>query len=185
VNSSDLLSAHQKIFEIPFNSKNKWMLTLVSERQANDSSPQLDPLMLVKGGPDVLFPSCTDVLRADSTATPLDSSVLLQLSALQADWSSQGQRVLALCMRTLNAFKVDPRFVSANDMEDLLYSEVQNLTLVGLIGIHDPPRSNVEDAIHTIKRAGVRTFMVTGDFKLTAVSIAKQVCPYYSFYLNS
>jgi sodium/potassium-transporting ATPase subunit alpha len=161
------------------------MLTVVCERPANDSTTQYDPLMLVKGGPDVLFPSCTDVLRADGRVTPLDRVVLQQLSALQAEWSSQGQRVLALCMRTLNAFKVDPQYISANHMEDLMYSELQNnLTLVGLVGIRDPPRSSVEGAIHVIKRAGVKVFMVTGDFKLTAVAIAKQVCRRSSCYHN-
>lgn len=56
-----------------------------------------------------------------------------------------------------------------------MYGEMQDLTLVGLVGIRDPPRPDVPVAIGVIRRAGVRVFMVTGDFKLTAVEIARQV----------
>jgi sodium/potassium-transporting ATPase subunit alpha len=49
------------------------------------------------------------------------------------------------------------------------------MTLVGLIGICDPPRYDVKDAISVIRRAGVRVFMITGDFRLTALAIARQV----------
>lgn len=56
-----------------------------------------------------------------------------------------------------------------------MYAEMQDLTLIGLVGLRDPPREDVPAAIETIRRAGVRVFMVTGDFKLTAVAIACQV----------
>ena len=65
-------------------------------------------------------------------------------------------------------------------MEDILYEEISDLTLVGLIGIRDPPRPDVKDSLAIIRNAGVRTFMVTGDYMLTAVAIAKQVGPAYS-----
>jgi len=56
-----------------------------------------------------------------------------------------------------------------------MYSEMGNLTLIGLVGIRDPPRPDVLSSVAIIRRAGVRVFMVTGDFKLTAVAIARQV----------
>ena len=62
-----------------------------------------------------------------------------------------------------------------SDLEQVMYSEMQDLTLVGLVGIRDPPRSDVPVAINVIRKAGVRVFMVTGDFKLTALAIARQV----------
>ena len=62
-----------------------------------------------------------------------------------------------------------------NDVEDLMYSEMYSLTLVGLVGIRDPPRPDVSPSISVIRQAGVRVFMVTGDFKLTAIAIARQV----------
>jgi len=147
------------------------MLSVVRERGLEDH----DPLMLVKGAPDVLFPSCTSVLNADGTSIPLDEAAQGRINAIQTEWSSKGQRVLALCRKTMNAIKINPAIMSPNDMEDIMYSEMHSLTLVGLIGIRDPPRYDVKDAISIIRRAGVRVFMVTGDFKLTAVAIAKQV----------
>jgi sodium/potassium-transporting ATPase subunit alpha len=172
VNSDTLLASHTKLFEIPFNSRNKWMLSVVRAKGVDDH----DPWMLVKGAPDVLFPHCTSVLNADGTAVILDTAVQIRLNALQAEWSSQGQRVLALCKRILPAVKIDPTTMSSNDMEELMYAELRDLTLVGLIGIRDPPRYDVKEAISIIRRAGVRVFMVTGDFKLTALAIARQVC---------
>lgn len=62
-----------------------------------------------------------------------------------------------------------------SDLETVMYGEMQDLTLVGLVGIRDPPRPDVPTAIDVIRKAGVRVFMVTGDFKLTAVAIAQQV----------
>jgi sodium/potassium-transporting ATPase subunit alpha len=56
-----------------------------------------------------------------------------------------------------------------------MYSEMHDLTFVGLVGICDPPRPDVMSSISVIRRAGVRVFMVTGDFQLTAVAIARQV----------
>lgn len=176
-NSADLLAAHTKVFEIPFNSTNKWMMTVVKEKNTSppgESASESDPLMLIKGAPDVLFPSCSNVLRSDGTLSPLSVGLRRDLIALQESWSGQGQRVLALCMKPLNAVKFSSQ-ASADDMEELMYLEVQDLTLVGLVGISDPPRPNVQEAIVKIRRAGVRTFMVTGDFKLTAVAIARQV----------
>ncbi|TDL21473.1 calcium ATPase transmembrane domain M-containing protein [Rickenella mellea] len=178
VDTPALLGSHEKIFEIPFNSRNKWMLTVIRERKTSESDEKTvesDPWMLVKGAPDVLFPACATVIKADGTVVPFDDAAQESFSRIQADWSSQGQRVLALCRRSLEGIKVNPDETNANDLEELMYSEMQELTLVGLVGIRDPPRPDVPEAVRVIRRAGVRIFMVTGDFKLTAVAIARQV----------
>lgn len=171
--TSSILASHDKAFEIPFNSRNKWMLTVVREHEA--STGKDESWMFVKGAPDVLFPFCISTLNADGNEIPFDDNVARRLSTVQSDWSSQGQRVLALCKRSLSGLNVDFNHTSANAVEEIMYSELRNLTLVGLIGIRDPPRHDVRHAIGVIRRAGVRVFMVTGDFKLTAVAIARQV----------
>ncbi|KAI0650281.1 calcium ATPase transmembrane domain M-containing protein [Trametes meyenii] len=171
VNSATLAGTYDKFFEIPFNSKNKWMLTAVRER---NTKADAGTWMLVKGGPDVLFRRCTNVMKADGTTVSLTPTALSTIHSLQERWSSEGQRVLALCRKSLDALPLNPD-MPANDLEELMYSQMHSLTLVGLIGIRDPPRSDVADAIKIIRRAGVRVFMVTGDFKLTALAIARQV----------
>lgn len=176
IDTSSIVASHDKVFEIPFNSRNKWMLTVVRERKTvAEKDEMIDPWMFVKGAPDVLFPFCINALNADGNEVPFDDDVAQRLSTLQSDWSSQGQRVLALCKRPLGDLAVDFHHISANAVEEMMYSELRNLTLVGLIGIRDPPRQDVRSAIGIIRRAGVRVFMVTGDFKLTAVAIARQV----------
>ncbi|EPT02641.1 K P-type ATPase [Fomitopsis schrenkii] len=173
--SATLLSTHEKLFEIPFNSRNKWMLSVVRTSPSEQDSIAAHTWMLVKGAPDVLFPACTNVMRSDGSVAPMDISSRRQLFALQEEWSSQGQRVLALCRRSLDDVKWDVRSMPANDVEELMYAELRDLTLVGLLGIRDPPRADVPGAVATIRRAGVRVFMVTGDFKATALAIARQV----------
>ncbi|EGO02908.1 hypothetical protein SERLA73DRAFT_84809 [Serpula lacrymans var. lacrymans S7.3] len=172
IDTTTLLSLWKKVFEIPFNSKNKWMMTVVNQGAANASEKGSEPWMLVKGAPDVLFPSCESIMNMDGSVVPFAGEARDSLSALQNEWSSRGQRVLALCRKQVHGFKPN---LSPNDMEEAMYAEMHGLTLVGVIGIRDLPRPDVPSAIVTIRRAGVRVFMVTGDFKLTAVAIARQV----------
>ncbi|OAX37830.1 calcium ATPase [Rhizopogon vinicolor AM-OR11-026] len=162
---------YRKQFEIAFNSHNKWMLSVVSE--INTVAKHVgSSWMLVKGAPDILFASCSYALQSDGKVVPLTSSARQTLTTVQEEWSSQGQRVLALCRKPIEAIKTG---LPPRDMEDILYSEMHDLTFVGLVGIYDPPRPDVTPSISVIRRAGVRVFMVTGDFMLTAIAIARQV----------
>jgi sodium/potassium-transporting ATPase subunit alpha len=175
IDTPALLSSWRKPFEIPFNSKNKWMLSVAQEiRTTKGDITEKDSTtwMLVKGAPDMLVKSCTTVMRSDGAVVPFDEESRQHMNDLQSNWSSEGQRVLALCRKPLNSFKPN---LSPNDMEELMYSEIGNLTLIGLVGIRDPPRPDVPSSVAVIRRAGVRVFMVTGDFKLTAIAIARQV----------
>lgn len=163
-----LITSHETLYTISFNSKNKWMLTIVRPRGAGAPSE-----MLVKGAPDILFTKCVAAMKSDGTEVPLDESAREKFFQLQSDWSSEGQRVLALCKRSLAGVHLD--LDNQETVEENVHGELHGLTLVGLVGIRDPPRPTVKDAVGVIRRAGVRVFMVTGDFKMTAVAIAKQV----------
>ncbi|RKO93204.1 hypothetical protein BDK51DRAFT_1972, partial [Blyttiomyces helicus] len=159
--------AHEELFRLPFNSKNKWMLTISRSKTTGETT------MYTKGAPDVLFTKCSSVLRADGSVGPLDKNALQEIVTMQENWSSQGMRVLAFCKR--NVDKIDFAYDRLNDMEKQVYAEMSGFTLVGLCGIRDPPRPDVAPTVEVMRRAGVRVFMVTGDFKLTAVAIAQQV----------
>lgn len=93
IDTAQLLQSWTRHFEIPFNSHNKWALTVAvpNEEKSEDSA-----WMLVKGGPDVLFPSCTSVLQCDGTSIPFGPNERQKMSIIQDEWSSEGKRVLAL-----------------------------------------------------------------------------------------
>jgi len=171
IDNRKLTASYDKLFNIPFNSRNKWMLTVIREKE----KPDVDSWVLVKGAPDVLLPMCANVLQADGTESPIDSTNKQRLEDLQENWSRQGQRVIALCKKPLPAAKADLFSLPPNEVEEMMYENLTDLTLVGFLGICDPPRPNAKDTVTILRRAGIRVFMVTGDFALTGVSIAKQV----------
>jgi sodium/potassium-transporting ATPase subunit alpha len=152
INVDSMVASHNKLFKIPFNSRNKWMLTDVHERSGEKAVGE--PLMLIKGAPDILFPACSAALNAGGRVVPFDNNMLMRVSALQSDWSSQGQRVLALCSKSLDGLKVNIQSSSADEVEETMYSELTDLTLVGMVGIRDPPCDDVKGAIQIIRRAG-------------------------------
>jgi sodium/potassium-transporting ATPase subunit alpha len=168
-----LSETFRKIFEIPFNSRNKWMMTVTQEHTKSGPSK---PWMLIKGAPDVLFPSVSSILDSTGATVPFGPNQQARLSQLQHQWSSEGQRVIAVCKRSLDSIKLSK---DETELEEILYDSLNDLTLIGLISIRDPPRADVKEAVKVIRSAGVRVFMVTGDFMITAVAIAKQVLRYF------
>ncbi|KAH8556555.1 K, P-type ATPase [Umbelopsis sp. PMI_123] len=169
--------AFEEVFKIPFNSKNKWMLTLrkpISESAIKEIG--VDTLVLyVKGAPDILFPRCTSYIDKNGDVQSLTPEARAAINSSQEQLSGKGQRVLALCSRNI----VLPSKVLSldQDAEDFARNvEIANaeLTIVGLVGIVDPPRKEIPGVVSTVRRAGCRVVMVTGDFSITATAIAKQ-----------
>ena len=99
--------------------------------------------MLVKGPPDVLSPSVSYILDSTGTAIPFTLGPAQQdkLSRLQNQWSSEGQRVIAVCKRSMDTVKLSSK---ETELEEILYHELQDMMLVGLISIQDPPRVEVK-----------------------------------------
>ncbi|KAG0046490.1 hypothetical protein BGZ83_008342 [Gryganskiella cystojenkinii] len=204
--SSDLgtLSAClERTMEIPFNSRNKWMMTVY---QGTATQPQViktlfgsnmmsagsagksekeDMLVLVKGAPDVLLPFCSSFVSATATngPQPLTPEYIEELSRIQQTWSRRGQRVLMICKGRYSPYiaqQVAAHGGSSSSgsngaQEELTRQGLQELCILGLVGIMDPPRPEIKDTIAACRRAGVRFFMVTGDFGVTAAAIAKQI----------
>ncbi|KAK9720409.1 hypothetical protein K7432_004160 [Basidiobolus ranarum] len=176
--STDIIPNFERVFDIPFNSKNKWMLSIL----APDGDHQVmkdvygnteESLVLVKGAPDVLLPRCRFALSAESGEdVELTSEASLALEAIQKKWSSNGQRVLVLCRRFYTA--KCPR--DSRGFQDEIVSEaVKDLTIIGLVGIMDPPRPETKHTVESCRKAGARFFMVTGEFGLTAAAIAREI----------
>lgn len=172
------LSQFVRVFEIPFNSKNKWMLTMYQSRINPETMNKIygssnQSLVFVKGAPDILMSKCTHYVSAKTnTVEPLTPETIMHLNDLQERWARNGQRVLILCRR----FYTPTSSLESNELQtEMVNCAVQDLTISGLVGIMDPPRPEIIKTVADCRSAGARFFMITGDFGLTAAAIARQV----------
>ncbi|HVY64784.1 MAG TPA: HAD-IC family P-type ATPase, partial [Gammaproteobacteria bacterium] len=145
-------AAHPRLAEVPFDSRRARMSTLHRDGD--------DVLLLVKGAPESVLPLCTRRLAPAGTA-PLSGDTERTVHALAA----QGQRVLAFAIRHLPAL---PERLNADTLE-------QDLVLVGLAGLMDPPRAEAADAVASCKAAGITPVMITGDHAATARAVATRL----------
>ncbi|MHB9100195.1 MAG: cation-translocating P-type ATPase [Sulfuricella sp.] len=153
-----LAERRPRIAEIPFDSAHKFMATFHHDGEW--------VRMLLKGAPDVLLARADRHL--DATAeSPLDDAARAAFEAENARLAGQAMRVLAVASRDIPAQQFDP----AGD----LMAWAQELTLVGLVGIIDPPRPEARDAIRLCKQAGIQVKMITGDHAITAAAIAREL----------
>ncbi|KAJ4384096.1 hypothetical protein N0V86_000941 [Didymella sp. IMI 355093] len=163
---AELRRDYKKVFEIAFNSKNKFMVRLMSPASQNATSN--NTTLMIKGAPDILLGRCDTLLNDKGEAVTLTSGQLARIERIKDDWSRQGKRVILLAQKpTVAPF-------SANAEKEVLVAARQGLTFVGMVGIVDPPRDEIPDVIRILRGASIRIFMVTGDFKLTAQAIAEE-----------
>jgi Ca2+-transporting ATPase len=171
-------SADKKKFprtaEIPFDSDRKRMVTLHEAMQASeeDFSPYYHPasgdryVAVVKGAPDIVLSLCKSVQSIDDKHThPLDEAMKAKILAANDSMTKDALRVLGLAFRTVDAHP---------DQENMTAVE-EDLTFVGLIGMIDPPRSEVKPALLKARHAGIRTVMITGDYPNTARAIGESI----------
>ena len=149
-----------RIAEIPFDSAHKFMATF------HRDGAQVR--MLVKGAPDVLLARASRFLGADEGAdAPLAATDRAAFETETTRLASQAMRVLAIAQRDIPLRDFDP----AAD----LMPWAQQLSLVGLVGLIDPPRPEARDAIALCQQAGIQVKMITGDHALTAGAIAHEL----------
>lgn len=167
----DLNDTYPRVFSIPFNSKNKWMLTMHKTDQTTSSNPSY--LLLMKGACDILLPHCSSYWScASNSVQPLDDAAKQQLAAAQENMSRKAQRVIVLCQRSYTP----TQSVGTNAFGDEVQSRgIADLTLIGMFGIIDPPREEAAATVASCRRAGVRFFVVTGDLGLTGAAIARGI----------
>jgi Ca2+-transporting ATPase len=150
--------AYPRVGEVPFDSDYKLMATF----------HEIDGVVrcFVKGAPDVLLARSNSARDVDGSTVSLDGGrerVLAENDRL----AGEGLRVLAVASRDIERAWFDP---AAS-----LLDEVENLTLLALVAIVDPPRKEARDAIARCREAGIRARMITGDHVTTAAAIADQL----------
>ncbi|CAE8581761.1 unnamed protein product [Polarella glacialis] len=151
---------HEKVFEIPFNSENKWMLTVHGKPKSGKF------FAILKGAPERVLKFCT--VNADS------ASVAKVEQKLQ-DLMSQGRRVLCIARReiTESAIPAGEKFEGTSGTD--CNFPLEGFEFVGLYGIEDPPKKGVAEAVIQAQLAGVKVVMVTGDHPDTARAIATRI----------
>ncbi|MDP2432056.1 MAG: cation-translocating P-type ATPase [Pseudomonadota bacterium] len=152
------LEHRPRIAEIPFDSAHKFMATFHHEGER--------VLLLVKGAPDVLLTHSSRWAGPEGEAA-LDAAAREALLAENERLAARAFRVLAVASRTLPARDFDP---GAD-----LFAWVAELEFQGLAGIQDPPRPEAKEAIALCRQAGIQVKMITGDHKITATAIAREL----------
>ena len=154
IDYKNLREKYTRIGEIPFDSDRKLMSTV---NKVDDET-----IMFTKGAPDVIFSRCKYALN-DGEVVELNEEIINEYRKTNEDFSNQALRVLAFASK-----KVNDNFEPTIDDEN-------ELTLIGLMAMIDPPREEVYDAVKNAKNSGIKTIMITGDHKATAMAIAKDI----------
>lgn len=172
--ASALNQSYPRAQEIPFDSVRKRMLTIhaVESPEDDDISPLNSQdgkrnlyFVDVKGAPDVVLGLCTHMLTAKNGNTPLTDQHRAEILAANDIMTGDALRVLGVAYRTES---VMPEEINSETLE-------KDLTFVGLIGMIDPARDEVAEALNKARNAGIRTIMITGDYPNTAQAIAEQI----------
>ncbi len=152
----DVEPVHPFVEEIPFDSDRK-MMTIVRR-----SDGQF--VAYVKGAPDVLLSRCRDYVTIQGESQPLTDSIREAILAANQQFARQALRVVALAQRRMDQ---EPTIFQAEVIE-------QRLGFIGLAAMKDPLRPEAKVAVDICRSAGIRTVMITGDHKETAIAIARE-----------
>ncbi|WP_027308558.1 calcium-translocating P-type ATPase, SERCA-type [Caloramator sp. ALD01] len=152
IDKRELDKIFERIDEIPFDSDRKLMTTF------NKAEDKIE--VNVKGAPDVLLSKCSYILEGDKIRE-INEDDIKRIKLANEEMAKEALRVLAFAFKTVDKINKD-------DAE-------KNLVFVGLVGMIDPPREEAKEAVKKCKTAGIKPVMITGDHKITAVAIAKEL----------
>lgn len=141
-----------RLNEIPFDSANKYMITL---NKTNGHS-----ISNIKGAPETILSACSHYMTDNGNAK-ITPQFLQKINKINEAMSTKALRVLAVAIK--------------ENADNKNFAEMKNFTFVGLVGMIDPPRPQVKEALQICKQAGIRVLMITGDHPLTAGAVAKEI----------
>ena len=156
-----------KICEIPFNSMNKFQ---VSIHEIHFKGGKRN-LLVMKGAPERIIARCSTIVMNDQS-TPITEEHKMAFEDAYVNMGDHGERVLGFCDYLLPEDKFPIGFEF--NPEDVNFP-LEGLNFVGLMSMIDPPRAAVPDAVEKCRSAGIKVIMVTGDHPITAEAIAKNV----------
>ncbi|MGA9351985.1 MAG: cation-translocating P-type ATPase, partial [Anaerolineae bacterium] len=149
---------YPRLAEIPFDSDRKRMTTIHPDPRWGGY------VAYVKGAPDIIIGLCHEVVE-DGQERPLTAEKRRRILEVNEALASNALRVLGVAYRPLSEI---PKSPTVEEIE-------KDLTFVGLIGMMDPARPEVKEAIEVARQAGIETIMITGDYKNTAIAISDEL----------
>jgi len=150
-------SKYPRLDEIPFSSERKRMTTI-------HRTPEGELVAYVKGAPETILERCTHVFKGGEVRR-LGEREKEEILEVNDELASEALRILGTAYRDL-----------PKTLKDFTEENVENhLIFVGLMGMIDPPREEVKEATRLCEKAGIKPVMITGDHKLTAIAIAKDI----------
>ena len=168
--------AYPRENEVPFDSERKRMITIhdVTKPNPNDPSPFTNEshkdwdVIAVKGAPDIVLTLCSKYQGMDDQPRDLTDVMRNKILAANDAMTKDALRVLGFAYRLEKDVPNNIEEVKTEDLE-------KDLVFVGLMGMIDPPRTEVKPALEKARHAGIRTVMITGDFPNTAKAIAESI----------
>lgn len=145
---------YTRVGELPFDSDRKLMSTV--------NKIDNEVVMFTKGAPDVIFNRCKYALE-NGEVVSVNDEIIENYKRINEEFSNKALRVLAFATKPIKEGFI-PSLEDEND-----------LTLIGLMAMIDPPREEVYEAVKEAKNSGIKTVMITGDHKTTAAAIAKDI----------
>lgn len=164
-NANLIRNANPKVSEIPFNSKNKYQISIHVLESSNSH------LIVLKGAPEIVLEMCSTIWNGGETVE-LTQALLINVKQLCTDLGNKGERVLGYCDLELPVANFP---IGYNFNSETVNFPITGFRFLGLISLIDPPRASVPNAIAKCRSAGIKVIMVTGDHPITALAISRKV----------
>lgn len=151
----EIRDKYPRLKELPFDSDRKMMSTL--------NSIEGKSYLITKGAPDVVVEKAEYILRENGNIEKISEADIESIKKANMNFAEHGLRVLAFAMKEIDEAK------------ELDFSDENSFIFVGLVSMIDPPREESKEAVKNCIRAGIKPVMITGDYKVTAKAIAKEI----------
>lgn len=155
INKKEIYKVRERIYDIPFDSTRKMMTTVHKSMDKYE--------VITKGAPDVIIQKCS-FYEENGKILAMNESIKRQIEIANEKMAEKALRVIAISKKNVD---YNPSKIEKNIEDELVF--------VGLVGMIDPPRQGVKEAVETCRRAGIKTVMITGDHIVTAKAIAREI----------